>query len=899
MKKIILTLLLLAVLSTYASNDKYRLIITDNPATTIMIGWNQISGSNPVVYYGTTDNGTNWSNYPNSKSVDRSVSYKGMSNTFAKLTGLSPNTNYYFVIKDSQGVSSRFWFKTAPNTNDKMSFIAGGDSRNNRTPRRDANLLVSKLKPTAVFFGGDMTNGDSSSEWQDWFNDWQYTTANDGRMFPIVPTRGNHEGSNNSIYNLFNVPSTSVYYDITFGNNLYTIYTLNSEISAGGTQYSWLSQKLNANNSIWKSAQYHKPMRPHVSSKSEGNDEYSSWSQLFYDKGVNLVFESDSHTVKTTWPVKPCSSGSNCDEGFVRDDANGTVYVGEGCWGAPLRSSNDSKNWTRDASTFNQFKWIFVEESKIEVRTIKVDNASSVGSVSNQNPFTIPSNLDIWNPSNGSVVTIISSNVSYPEVAITSPSSGSSHTVNTPVTISATATDSDGTISSVKFYVNNTLVSTDTNTPYSYNWIPTIDNQSYTIKVKATDNDGYETTSEEVSVFVGNVSKTVTSTINSTNDDAEQYESSGQMYMNSSDLELVYDGSSKGNQHVGMLFRNVNIPANATVTNAYIQFTTDETNSGSTSLAIKIQDSSNAPDITSQSYNITSRSYYSQSVTWNPSSWSSVGASGTAQKTPDLKSQVQYIVNKSNWNSGNSMMFYISGTGERTAESYDGTSASAPKLVVTYSTGNPDDGNGGGETPECEDVNVTIIFDKYSSETSWSLKDSTGQTVMSGDNYTQGNGESITVSKCLPVGCYDFTINDTYGDGICCSYGSGSYEITNNNGDVLASGGSFGSSETKQVCLNTSTSAKTQLRSQKIEETNTSEMSIYPNPAVDRIYIKGGKNTVLWIAKIIDVSGRKVIEAPVINNSIDVSTVSSNSIYIVEIYDELGQKKLSEKIMKK
>ena len=60
MKKIILTLLLLAVLSTYASNDKYRLIITDNPATTIMIGWNQISGSTPVVYYGTTDNVTNY-----------------------------------------------------------------------------------------------------------------------------------------------------------------------------------------------------------------------------------------------------------------------------------------------------------------------------------------------------------------------------------------------------------------------------------------------------------------------------------------------------------------------------------------------------------------------------------------------------------------------------------------------------------------------------------------------------------------------------------------------------------------------------------------------------------------------------------------------------------------------
>ncbi|WP_428741618.1 Ig-like domain-containing protein [Tenacibaculum sp.] len=896
MRKTIFALLFLVFFSTYGSNDKYRLIITDNPATTIMIGWNQISGSNPVVYYGTTDNGTNWSNYTNSKSVDRSVSYKGMNNNFAQLTGLTPNTNYYFVIKDSEGVSSRFWFKTAPNTNDKMSFIAGGDSRNNRTPRRDANLLVSKLKPTAVFFGGDMTNGDSDSEWQDWFNDWQYTTASDGRMFPIVPTRGNHEGSNNSIYNLFNVPSTSVYYDITFGNNLYTIYTLNSEISAGGTQYSWLSQKLNTNNSIWKSAQYHKPMRPHVSSKSEGNDEYSNWSQLFYDKGVNLVFESDSHTVKTTWPVKPCSSGSNCDEGFVRDDVNGTVYVGEGCWGAPLRSSDDSKNWTRNASTFNQFKWIFVEESKIEVRTIKVDNASSVGVVSNQNPFTIPSNLDIWNPSNGSVVTITNSNVSYPEVTITSPLSGSSHTVNTSVTIAATATDSDGTISNVKFYVNNLLLGTDSSSPYSYNWVPSVDNQSYTIKAVATDNEGNETTSEEVTVFVGSVSKTITSVINGSNDDAEEYQSSGTMYMNSSDLELVYDGSSKGNQHIGMLFRNLSIPANATITDAYIQFTTDETNSGSTSLTVKVQDSSNAPDITTQSYNITLRSYYSQSVAWSPNPWNSVGASGTDQRTPSLKALVQYIVSKSNWSSGNSMMFYISGTGERTAESYDGSSSNAPKLVVTYSTGSSDNG-GGGETPNCEDLNVAITFDKYSSETSWTLKNSNGETVLSGGNYTQGNGESVTVSECLPIGCYEFTINDEYGDGICCSYGSGSYEITNSKGDVLASGGSFGSSETKQVCLNTS--ARMQLKSTQEEVAKSSEITIYPNPVFEKVYIKGEKNTTLWIAKVIDMAGKKMVEIPVINNSIDLSIIPNKRVYVLEIYDELGQKKLSEKIVKK
>lgn len=895
MKNTILRLLLFAVITSYASSDKYRLIVTDNPATTIMIGWNQISGTSPTVYYGTTDYGTNWSSYPNSKTVDRSVSYKGMNNTFAKLSGLTPDTNYYFVIRDSQGTSSRFWFKTAPSTNQKMSFIAGGDSRNNRTPRNNANLLVSKLKPTAIFFGGDMTNGDSDAEWKEWFDDWQNTTASDGRMFPIVPTRGNHEGSNNSIYHLFNVPSTNAYYDITFGNNLYTIYTLNSEISAGGTQYSWLSQQLNANTSIWKSAQYHKPMRPHVSSKSEGNDEYSNWAQLFYDKGVNLVFESDSHTVKSTWPMKPCSGGTGCDEGFIRDDVNGTVYVGEGCWGAPLRSSDDSKNWTRDAGTFNQFKWLFVEESKIEVRTIKVDNASSVGSVSNTNPFTIPSGLDVWNPSNGSVITIVKNNVSFPEVSITNPSNGSSHTVNTAISLSASASDSDGSIVNVSFYVNNSLIGTDSSTPYSYNWTPTVNNQSYTIKAIAKDNEGNETTSEEITIYVGSISETITSIVSGTNDDAEEHQSSGAMYMNSSDLELVYDGTSKGNQHIGMLFRNLTIPTNATITNAYIQFTTDETNSGATSLAIKVQDASNASDITTQSYNITSRSYYNQSVAWSPSEWNSVGASGAAQRTPDLKALVQYVVNKTDWKSGNSIMFYISGTGERTAESYDGSTSGAPKLIVTYNTATSGGGNN-GETPTCEDISVTLVFDKYSSETSWTLKNSSGETVMSGGSYNQGNGETITVTECLPIGCYNFTINDTYGDGICCSYGNGSYKITGANNQTIASGGSFGSSETKEVCL---TSARSTVNKKERQE-EISILTLFPNPAVDRVYIKGSKkSTVLWTAKIIDLTGKEVIKTPIINNSIDISTISGGGVYIIEVFNSTGEKKLSQKFMKK
>ena len=400
-------LLLFAISSLQAKTDKYRLTIRSNPSNSIVVCWNQISGNDATVYYGTKDHGTEFSKYKFNHKADRVVEYHEMNNHFARLENLKANTAYYFVIKDSEGTSQRFWFKTAPSKNDKLSFIAGGDSRNNQVPRQQANTLVSKLKPHAVLFGGDMTASDNPEQWKVWMDDWQLTTAKDGRMFPVIAARGNHERSNTTIHNLFDTPSKDVYFAITFGENLIRTYTLNSEISIEGAQTDWLKKDLKENpDVIWKSAQYHRPMRPHVSKKAERNKQYSNWAPLFYDYEVRLVVECDAHTVKTTWPIKP-SLEEGSEEGFIREDKKGTVYVGEGCWGAPLRPNDDNKIWTRDSGKFNQVKWIFVSKKKIECRTIQVENADTLKEVSNKNTFKAPKNLQVWTPKNGPVVEIL------------------------------------------------------------------------------------------------------------------------------------------------------------------------------------------------------------------------------------------------------------------------------------------------------------------------------------------------------------------------------------------------------------------------------------------------------------------------------------------------------------
>lgn len=107
------------------------------------------------------------------------------------------------------------------------------------------------------------------------------------------------------------------------------------------------------------------------------------------------------------------------------------------------------------------------------------------------------------------------------------------------------------------------------------------------------------------------------------------------------------------------------------------------------------------------------------------------------------------------------------------------------------------DGSGGGGGCNDTEVTLTLVLDNYPSETSWSLTDGGGATVASGGGYSTA-GATIVETFCLADDCYEFTINDSYGDGICCAYGNGSYSLDAGSTN-LASGGAFGTSETSQI----------------------------------------------------------------------------------------------------
>jgi len=93
-------------------------------------------------------------------------------------------------------------------------------------------------------------------------------------------------------------------------------------------------------------------------------------------------------------------------------------------------------------------------------------------------------------------------------------------------------------------------------------------------------------------------------------------------------------------------------------------------------------------------------------------------------------------------------------------------------------------------------LGIEIMTDDWATETSWQITNSNGEIVFSvpmvsdaPTDFTVYNWEIELVPDD-----YTFTIFDTFGDGICCGYGEGYYNLSL-FGNVFASGGEFGTEE--------------------------------------------------------------------------------------------------------
>ena len=281
----------------------------------------------------------------------------------------------------------------------------------------------------------------------------------------------------------------------------------------------------------------------------------------------------------------------------------------------------------------------------IFLRARKITQTIITPTASNSNPFILPTNLDVWNPGNGDVVTICQGTpLPTPSIDSSTFTNGSCFDNGSAINFSIDVLDVGSGINNVNFYLEGVLIGSDYTAPYNiFHNFPSGVN---TVTVVATDSNGRTDTLTRY-FYVGDFGETITCSILNADDDVEESQN-GVLYTDSSDLEFVYDSfNSNGYQTIGLRFGNIKIPKGATITNAYLQFTCDEVNTAATSLAISIEDTNDATEyVEAVSYGVSSRTYLSQTVAWAPPAWSTVDQSNANQRTPDIATLIQDIVAK-------------------------------------------------------------------------------------------------------------------------------------------------------------------------------------------------------------------------------------------------------------
>ncbi|TVR38861.1 MAG: T9SS C-terminal target domain-containing protein [Cryomorphaceae bacterium] len=185
---------------------------------------------------------------------------------------------------------------------------------------------------------------------------------------------------------------------------------------------------------------------------------------------------------------------------------------------------------------------------------------------------------------------------------------------------------------------------------------------------------------------------------------------------------------------------------------------------------------------------------------------------------------------------------------------------------------------------------LDIVLDDYGSETTWEIADENGNVLYSGGPYAGGggwgsdgtDGQLEQYELCLGNGCYTFTIFDSFGDGICCDYGNGSYELIDNEGNSFATGGDFGSEESVNFCI----------ESVSVPELNISDVNLFPNPSSTSFVIEltGKENAVFnWV--MLDVAGRRVadgtMQGGMSRQEVQVAHLPAG-LYFVQLHGEAG-----------
>jgi hypothetical protein len=733
-------------LSIFSKNNDYRLFETKNTKPTTF--FKKESNNVITLFYGTVNEGSNYLCYPKSVSID-----KIKNSNSVELSDLQPDTDYYFVIKTDDKLSSEYTFRTAKlgsqnpmakvhlenletNTTDltvserkDFTVIALPDTQHYTYRESNFQIFIDQtqwiinqkvnLNIVLVDHLGDIVDYSEPVQWNRARQALNLLNQND---IAIGVAPGNHD------YNAIDVIGPADLYDKNFpatnaiatadglGITSYQAYNWYGGYM-GGTNDVVTADDGNYENRLWKNnyVLFSAGGMDFINIALEYNFPYQT--QQWVDAVLNAFpnrraiisthkFLSDDNTLNSSsgnvQAVLDNILQKHCNVFLI---LSGHYYSGA----TPGEAERDEinacgkpvylrmSNYQEDVNGGNGFLRMMTFHPK--TNTIDVKTYSPVTNeykTDADSQFTLAYDMSL---------TDLGLEIKSPENNQNFPAGTSSIKVKvkTSKEVDYVEVKLNGKTFIDTENSENPEKSFEVTASGSNGWLPT---GTYTIEVIAYDNETSSSSSKQITITVDPTLQTLNIRISSANDDAEENvsASNGHVDVGSSDLEF-YTEEATDVQQVGLRFKGLTIPKGAIVERAYLEFTADEINSGPVTITIAGEAISNSSVFSASPYNISSRTKTNSKVNWSPENWTVLGAK---YKTSDLTNIVQEIVDQSNWVNGNAMSFILYGgataTNSRIAESFEGGKNIAPLLHIEYAICSPttyyadNDGDGFGNS---------------------------------------------------------------------------------------------------------------------------------------------------------------------------------------------------------
>lgn len=302
-----------------------------------------------------------------------------------ELKDLEPGRAYYFTTGDEAGgYSEERKFRTIPADATSFRFATGGDMGVGPKPASMLKIAAS-LEPAFCAIGGDLAYANAKTTdlnapiWDGWMENWtREMVTPEGFTVPMVLAIGNHEVNGfgkpefaEYWYGYFaqtNRESSedASYFARRFGKDVLMLALDTGHVTPHAGQADWIREKLSGASDLPLTyALYHVPFYPsHRDFTGIGSAMGRRiWGPIFDEFALDVAFENHDHTYKRTHRIR----GGQIDP-------EGTLYLGDGCFGKGARKVADTLPWFLVRQGSIQHFWLVdVKDGAAEYRAYADD----------------------------------------------------------------------------------------------------------------------------------------------------------------------------------------------------------------------------------------------------------------------------------------------------------------------------------------------------------------------------------------------------------------------------------------------------------------------------------------------------------------------------------------------